>query len=179
MTPGDKGEAGGSGNRPGFPGFPMPGIKCIPARIWRKGFTEGDGHLHGSWRGAGGAAPEKGTGTSGCHPSTGREEADGHSKGCRELGDHSPHPLLGVPSLELPCSPLNNRPPQGTPGSSPAPSQLCPSHQCQPERMRHSRVGWRGRTRSWSGKGLLTAASSPRRNRDLSSQEPQPVGQGS
>lgn len=68
-----------------------------------------------------GAAPQMGTGTGRCHLSMGREEADGHGKGCRELGDHSPPPSLGVPSLELPCFPSINRHPQGTPESSLSP----------------------------------------------------------
>lgn len=70
-------------------------------------------------------SPQKGTGTGRCHSSTGREEADGHSKGCKELGDHSPHPLIeGVLGVFL--FPLSiSCHPQGTPELLQPLGQLC------------------------------------------------------
>lgn len=160
-------------------------FQCLESNAFQPGFGERDlqkemGTCMAAGGGLGAQPLRRAQGQAGATPAWAGRKLMATARGAESWGIAALTPSLGVPSLELPCSPLSNRPPQGTPGSSPAPSQLCPSHQCQPERMRHHcRVGWRGRTRSWSGKGLLTAASSPRRNRDLSSQEPQPVGQGS
>lgn len=147
MTPGDKGEAGGSRNRPG-PGFPD---------VWDRGHSSQGVQQE---MGPGTAAPRRAQGQAGATPAR-AGEADGHSKGCRELGGSQPSAPPGCPPWSFPPSCL------AQPRSS---APLSAS-------LREQRAGG---TAGWAGLGAQRGPARPRAvtshaqlwhggNRDLSS----------